>query len=211
MQAAEYALYWEVLSGAIAPQAMFEEMGLAYRKVPVDMEAGEHRSSEYLAVNPTGQVPALRLPDGTVIGESAAMVLVLGERHPEAGLVPAIGDPDRPTFLRWLVFMAASVYMTFVRANHPERFTLDASATEPVRLAALRDVDRYFAILDDAVAGPYFLQRGFGALDIYLCMLTVWYPDRDRLFAANPRLGGLCRTVEQRPACARVMAEHLAD
>jgi glutathione S-transferase len=104
-----YTLYWEALSGAMAPQIMLEEMGVAYRKVAVDMARGEHRSPEYLAINPTGQVPVLGLPDGTVIGESAAIVLVLGERHPEAGLVPLVGDPDRPAFLRWLIFMAANL------------------------------------------------------------------------------------------------------
>lgn len=206
----DYTLYWEVASGAIAPQMMLEEMGVAYSKAQVDMEAGEHRSPAYLAINPTGQVPALRLPGG-VIGESAAMVLVLGERHPESGLVPATGDADRPVFLRWLCFMAASVYMTFVRSNHPERFTTDEAHVDSVRAAAIRDVDRYFGVLNDAIEGqPYFLPRGFSALDIYLCMLTVWYPDRTALFARNRKVGDLCRAVSRRPVAARVMEEHLA-
>jgi glutathione S-transferase len=204
-----YTLYWEKLSGAIAPQAMLEEMDVPYRKVSVDMEAGEHRGPAYLALNPTGQVPALGLPDGAVIGESAAMVLVLGERHPAPGLVPAPGDNDRPAFLRWLLFMAASVYMTFVRSNHPERFTTDERGTEPVRLAALRDIDRYFQVLDQAITGdPYLLGRGFSALDIYLAMLVVWHPDREDLFRRLPRIGALCLAVEQREAYARVIAEH---
>lgn len=204
-----YTLYWEAMSGAIAPQAMFEEMGVAYRKVAVDMERGEHRNSKYLEINPTGQVPALKLPDGTVIGESAAMVLLLGERHPNSKLVPVVGDTARPVFLRWLFFMAASVYMTFVRSNHPERFTMDRSAIEPVRLAALCDIERYFDILNDAISGdPYFLPHGFSALDIYLTMLTVWHPDLDELFRRCPKVGTLCRAVEGRASYSRVMTEH---
>ncbi|GAG85601.1 unnamed protein product, partial [marine sediment metagenome] len=178
MRGHEYTLYWEALSGAIAPQAMLEEMGIAYNKIAVDMEKGEQRSLDYLAINPTGQVPALKLPDGTVIGESAAMVLVLGELHPKSGLVPEIGDPERPHFIRWLVFMAASVYMTFVRVNHPERFIIDVTAIESVRAAAIAEVNRHFAVLNSAIEGaPFFLRQGFTALDIYICMLTVWHPD----------------------------------
>ncbi|MEX0922631.1 MAG: hypothetical protein WD489_09700 [Rhodovibrionaceae bacterium] len=50
MTDASYVLFWEAQSGAIAPQAMFEEMGVAYEKRPVDMEAGEHQTAEYLAM-----------------------------------------------------------------------------------------------------------------------------------------------------------------
>lgn len=205
----DYTLYWEALSGAFAPQAMFEEMNIPYRRIEVDMAAGEHRSAEYLAVNPTGQVPALGLPDGSVIGESGAMVLVIGERHPAAGLVPAPGDADRALFLRWLLFMASSVYMACVRVNHPERYTTADQGLEPVRAAARRDVDRYFGILEQAIEGrPWFLVRGFGALDIYLGMLTLWHPDLDALFARHEKVGELCRALSGRPACARVMNEH---
>ncbi|MFC1680427.1 glutathione S-transferase family protein [Pseudomonadota bacterium] len=205
-----YILFWEEMSGAIAPQAMFEEMGIDYEKTVVDMAAGEHHSPEYLAVNPTGQVPALKLPDGKVIGESAAMVLVLGERHPDAQLVPLPGDSDRSKFLYWLLFLATSGYMTFGRYNHPERHTKDQSAIEPVRLAAEEQVERFFTVLEGVVAGePYFLARGFTALDIYLTMLTAWHSDKDGLFRRNPRLATLCITVENRPAYQRVMQDHL--
>ena len=205
-----YELYWEALSGAIAPQVMFEEMEIPYKIIPVDMEAGEHEQPEYLSINPTGQVPALRLPEGIVIGESAAMVLLLGERHPEANLVPLSDDLERPVFLRWLLFMAASMYMTFVRANHPERFTTDDLATESIRVAALRDLNRDFRTLEDAISKPpYILNRGFSALDIYLCMLTVWCPDREAMFSEMPKLNHLCHLVEQRPAYARVIVNHI--
>lgn len=204
-----YTLFWEEMSGAIAPQAMFEEMDVEYRKSIVDMAAGEHHSAEYLAVNPTGQVPALKLPDGNVIGESAAMVLVLGERHPDGQLVPLPGDPDRSAFLYWLLFLAASGYMTFGRYNHPERHTKDQGGIDPVRRAAEEQVERFFTILEGVVAGePYFLSRGFTALDIYLTMLTAWHSDKVGLFRTKPRLAALCLAVENRPAYQRVMEDH---
>lgn len=206
-----YRLYWEASSGAILPQVMFEEMDVPYERVAVDMEAGEHRSPEFLALNPAGQIPALGLPDGTVIGESAAIALVLGERHPRSDLVPGPEDADRPTFLYWLLFMATSVYMTCVRVNHPERFVTESACVESARHAAVDAVNDQFRILDAAISGdPWFLARGYGVLDIYVTMLTEWHPHRSELFASNPALERLCMAVEGRPAYAEVIAQHRA-
>jgi glutathione S-transferase len=100
--------------------------------------------------------------------------------------------------------------MGFVRFNHPERFTTDQSATEPVRSAALRAIDRDFAILDNAISGDaYFLPRGLTALDIYLAMLAAWHPGRKRLFETAPRVGALCRAVEASRSYTRLAAENL--
>ncbi|MGB5327526.1 MAG: glutathione S-transferase N-terminal domain-containing protein, partial [Gammaproteobacteria bacterium] len=97
-----YTLFWEKGSGSIAVQALLEEMDVTYARSYVDMEAGEHQKSEYLRQNPTGLVPALKLPDSHTIGESAAIVLHLGEQCSDGQLVPQSGDDERPDFLYWL-------------------------------------------------------------------------------------------------------------
>lgn len=204
-----YTLYWERLSGAIGPQVLLEEIGAAYRKVPVDMAAGEHLASAYRMINPLMRVPALGLPDGAVIGETAAITLVLGERHPDAGLVPAPGDPDRPLFLFWLVAMATCGYPVFSRACHPEQFTLNDAANETVRLKGESDLEEFFSIIEQAIGGkPHFLPRGFTALDIYLTMLSEWVADKQDLFGSRPKLKSLCQAVADRPAYRRVMEDH---
>ncbi|MDF0601114.1 glutathione S-transferase N-terminal domain-containing protein [Psychromarinibacter sp. C21-152] len=69
---AGYTLYWEAMSGAMAVEFVLEEIQAPYTLRPVDMAAGEHRSADFLKLNPTGQIPALALPEGQIIGESAA-------------------------------------------------------------------------------------------------------------------------------------------
>ena len=203
-----YRLYWDAGTGALAPLAMFEELGVPCTRVPVRIDAEEHRGRDYLAINPVGEIPALELPDGRIMTESAAMVLLIGERHPEGGLVPGPDDADRPDFLRWLLFMATSVYMTFTRTVYPERGTTDPDAAEPVRQAALEQLERQYSILDGAIAGaPWFLARGYGALDIYLTMLTDWHPDPAALCERHPAVGRLCTATRRREAFARAMAE----
>lgn len=204
-----YRLFWEVLSGAMAPQAMFEEMEIDYEKIPIDMTRGTHQSPDYLNLNPTGQVPALGLPDGSVIGETAAIILTLGERHPDSPLVPRADSGDRPSFLFWLLYMATSGYMAFGRSCHPERHTTDQDALDPVRLAAEAHIERLFETLEHGITGaPFFQSSGYSALDIYLTMLTTWHRDKEALFRKNTKVARLCRAVEGRPSYEKVMHDH---
>jgi glutathione S-transferase len=204
-----YILFWEKWSGAILPQAMLEEIGAPYSKQPVDMGSMEHKSAAYLEINPAAQVPALRLPDGRVMAETAAIAVELGERHPDAGLVPDSGDAERPFFLQWLMYMAANGYKIFSRYWHPEQFTEEASAEPWIKKRAEEDLRAFFAVLERAAkTQSSFLESRFSALDIYLTMLTAWAPDPDALFMENPKLAGICKAVKQRPAYRRVMEDH---
>ncbi len=205
-----YTLHWEYLAGSIVAQAMLEEMGAVYQLQHVDMEAGEHKRPEYQSINPAGRVPALSLPDGTTIGETAAIVTVLGERFPEANLTPQPGDPDRAGFLFWLSVMATSGYLTVSRKAHPERYAVDAAAILQVEAKAAAELDAFFDVMERAVSGnPFFLPRGFTALDIYLAMLTEWSDDKDVLFSTRPALAAVCGAVTQRPAYITAINTHL--
>ncbi len=204
-----YTLFWEAMSGAMSIEFVLEEMGLPYQLRPVDMAAGEHKSPAYLELNPTGQVPAIAFPDGTVIGESAAIILALGDRHPDRGLVPPVGAEDRAAFLRWLIYMAASPYMTFVQFNHPERFLEDPSTHDALIENASNRLDAQFTALDAAIAGePFFLPSGPTALDFYAYMLVLFFPARDRLLTGRPRLRQLFEAIGSRPTVQRVMPGH---
>ena len=204
-----YTLFWEKGSGSIAVQALLEEMNVTYDRSYIDMEAGEHHKEKYLKQNPTGLVPALKLPNLHTIGESAAIMLHLGEQCSDGLLVPQSDDAERPDFLYWLLFMATTGYTTYGRLAHPERYTQDQSALEPVRLAAEEDVTRFFDVLEGGIKGePYFLSFGFTALDIYLTMLAGWHPNKKALFQRNSKIARLCAAVEDRPAYKKVIADH---
>jgi len=207
-----YKLFWSKSAGSMAPEALLEEIGATYEKVSIDLGKQENRNAEYLAVNPLGQIPALVLPDGTLMTESAAMVLHICDRHPEAKLAPPAGSPESARFQRWLVYMAAAVYGADLRLYHSDRMTTDAAGIEGIEAAARADLDRYFAILDDALSpGPYLLGERFSAVDIYLWMLAKWHPNTARLFADNPRVAKLVELVEARPSVAKVWAENRED
>lgn len=208
-QQSGYTLYWEAMSGAMVVELFLEEASIDYVRANVDMAAGEHRSSEYLSVNPTGQVPALRLPNGQVMGESAAILLALGEQHPDAGLVPQPGTEDRPAFLHWLIYMAASPYMTFVQFNHPERFLDDEDAHGALVENARSRLLTQFSFVDAAIAGrPYFLHDRLSALDLYVFMLVEFFGDRNAVYAGRSRLARLHEAVSDLESAMAVRPRH---
>lgn len=61
---------------------------LPFREILLDTAAGDHRKSEYLAVNPQGLVPTLVAPDGTVVTQSLAIMEYLEETVPSLPLLP---------------------------------------------------------------------------------------------------------------------------
>jgi len=209
IESGAYTLFWEAMSEAMAVEFVLEEAGLPYRLRPLEMASGEHLSDAYRTINPTGQVPALALPDGRVIGESAAIILTLGERHPETRLVPMPNEDERPNLLRWLIYMAASPYMTFVQFNHPERF-LDDPATHAALIENARTrLNHQFGLIDAAIIGtPFFLKSGLTALDLYVFMLVSFFPEREKLLSGRPNLDRLVQAVADRKSVQRVLPRH---
>jgi glutathione S-transferase len=68
-----------------------------------DLNSGRHKQPDFLALNPMGKVP-LVIVDGVPVAETGAIALYLADRFPAAGLAPAIDDPLRPAYLRWVLF-----------------------------------------------------------------------------------------------------------
>lgn len=84
-------------------RAMLEELGVLFDLVTLDLQRGEQRSAEYLAINPMGKVPALR-HEGALVTEQPAILMYLADLYPEKNLAPVLGDPLRGPYLRWMVF-----------------------------------------------------------------------------------------------------------
>src|SRR5262245_39231521 len=98
------------------------------------LELGPPRD-RLLALNMLGQVPTLQLPDGRVMTESAAIILHLHDAAPDAGLVPPVGDPARPMFQRWLIFIVAALYPTYTYGDDPVRWANSETAGKQLRTA----------------------------------------------------------------------------
>lgn len=196
----EHSASYTVFSVRGWGSALVEAM-LALCSAPVDTEdvTGFDRPGpardRLLRVNSLGQIPTLLLPDGTVMTESAAIALLLSERHPEAGLAPVPGTPLRPTFLRRLIWIAANVYPTFTYGDYPERWV----STDARSLAAATDGYRerlWRQFESDTSEGGWVLGAQFSALDVYVAVMTHWRPGRAWFAAQCPRLHAIAARAD---------------
>lgn len=199
-----YRLYGSRGTGSAAVEAALAEAGAAYEVVATNTKAQAHMTEEYRAINPRQQVPALQLPDGSVMTEGSAMLLHIADALPQAGLAPAPGTPARAQHDRWLIFMAVNIYEGELRHYYPDRYSDHADSVVD---KAIVYVERHYAMIEEAIEGPFFFGDRLSMVDIYLWNLATWL-DPDRLAIRFPRVHALMTRVRTRPRIAPIDAAH---
>jgi len=205
-----HTLYGARGSGAAAIEAALTLLGAPFRLVDAaSWEEGPGRDALF-RVNPLGQVPTLTLPDGTVLTESAAILLHLGLQHPQSGLLPP--DPvQRAQAIHGLVYIAANCYAAIGIIDYPERWCAEADDAMRERIrsgsrARLHQLWDTFA--DTFPAQPFLSGAHLGALDLLAATVSRWSGARQHLAAARPALSALFARVESDPRIASVFARH---
>jgi glutathione S-transferase len=153
-------------------------------------------------------VPALVLPDGTPVFESAAILIHLTHAHPAAGLAPVAGSTEHARFLQWMLFLSSNVYEAALRSSYSERYsTVGTAAAAQIKAQAVEDYARHLELIHDALS-PYVLER-LSAADPYLHMLAGWYPgDTTALSLRLPKLAQHAELLRQRPATRKAEQDH---
>lgn len=207
-----YKLYWAQETGAMAPQILLEEVGADYQRVVLDLKEGAEIKSDYLEINPRGQIPALVLPDGSILTESAAIMLQIADNHPDEGLLPKPGSVERGRVYRWLFYAVANIYESDLRLYYSVRFTTEVSCADSIKRRAREDMDNAWELLERELGdGPFLLGERYSVIDPYLLMLVHWHEQPEVLRARCPKLKRLCDGVRQRPAVERIWSQHYPD
>jgi glutathione S-transferase len=201
-----YQLYGDLGSGAFSAEAALAEAGAPYSFEIVSLDRNEQKQPSFLAINPSGKVPALRLPEGEIVTESAAILLTLADHFPQAGLLPPHGGKDRAQAYRWLAFMAGEIYPIVEIVDYPERFAPEGAAA--LQDQARQRIRERVLIVERMIHGPYFLAHGFSLLDIYAAMFSRWSLEAAWKAANLPKLLALAEAVSQRPGIAPVWRRH---
>jgi glutathione S-transferase len=194
----DITLYHSPNSRSSGVLTLLKELDAPFELQVVNMTAGEQRQRPYLAVNPMGKVPAIKHGDA-IITEQVAIYIYLADLFPEAGLAPALDDPLRGPYLRWLVFYAAS----FEPAIVDRALKRDPA---PATMCPYGDYDTMLKTLVDQLAkGPYLLGERFCAADVLwgtaLTWITGW-----KLVPELPEISTYLARWSARPSIAKVKA-----
>jgi GST-like protein len=202
-------LYGAPGCGSAVVEAMLELAGTEYSYVKALNWRPYRRHKDLLTLNPLGQVPVMVLPDGTVMTESAAIVMYLAERIP--GMIPA-NDATKAAFYRWMSFVPANIYSVFALRDFPERWLDDANAQSAFRDKLTERLREYWLILEANLAcKPYALGKQMTALDVYLAMVSRWTPGRKWLAEHCPRLTKSVKKTESHPVIAPIWERNFGD
>jgi GST-like protein len=198
-----YRLFGEPGWGSAIVEAQLAWYGLLYETVDVgDLLRSEEARARMAPLNPLVQTPALTMPDGSTMTESAAITLRLADLTGSTELVPAPAEPQRAPFLRWLVYLVANLYPTFTYADIPTRFVSDETAAKAFRENIDAYAQRLWRIVEAEAGVPWFLGERFSAIDIYLAVMTHWRPRRP-WFAENcPRIFAVAGKTDNLPKLA---------
>ncbi len=195
-------------SGSVPVEATLTLLGIPYRVIEAVTWVEQAAQERVAAVNPQRQVPAIVLPSGEIMTESAAILIYLADLHPEAGLAPRPADPKRARFLRWMTYVSSAIYALYWVKGDPMRFALRPE-DGPALVDRVHDrIADCWRMMDEQIApGRYILGDQMTVLDLYVTVISRFGPWRNRFYRTAPRLAEIVRRVDADPRLAEFWAK----
>ena len=187
-------LYYSPGACSLAPHIVAREAGLSPDLEKVDLANRTTASGRsFLEVNPKGYVPALQVQDGTVMTEVSALIQYLADQAPQAGLIPAVGTPERYRVLEWIGFISTEIHKGFGPLWNP-------TTPDAVKQATKEKLFQRFAYLDQQLDGrSYLTGERFTVADAYLFVVVNWTNFHGLSLGQYPNLTAFMDRVAARP------------
>lgn len=194
-------LFFSPLSCSLAPKIALKEAGIDADVVRVK-SSGQTKTTEkgedYFAINPRGQVPALRLDDGEVLSENVAVLEYIADLKPEAGLAPE--GMERHRVRRWLAFVNSELHTSSLG------LCFSPDATDEVKAFGVKRARKALAFVDKHLEGREWLTDAYSVADIYLAVVANWTGAVSIDLNDYPNVKALQGRVFARPAAAALVA-----
>ncbi|WP_240229949.1 glutathione transferase GstA [Devosia lacusdianchii] len=202
-------LYYKPGACSLAAHIVLHELGTDFSIERVDTDTKRTETgADFRAINPKGYVPAIRLPQGDVLTEGAAVLQFLADTRPETGLAPQWGTLERARLIEALNYLASELHKAFGPFFAPTPLGQAERSGAEARLSTRLDhIEAQFA---DGRA--YLLGERFGVADAYLFAVGRWVEAVGLGYARWPRLAAFLAHVAERPAArAALLAEGLTN
>jgi glutathione S-transferase len=193
-------LFYSPGAASLAPHIALTEAGLSADLIRVDLEARVvvATGEPYDGVNPMSKVPALRLDDGAILSETAAVLEHIADLAPQARLAPAHGTLARSRMREAMSFIATELHKGFAPMFDPD--------VPPAFKEHLLEDPRPFVRLASLVdPGPYVLGEGFSVADAHLFAILRLGQHAGLDFGRWPLVEAFIARVAKRPSVQRAM------
>jgi glutathione S-transferase len=185
-------------------QLILGRASIEYRRVEVSQAAGHTRTPQFLALNPMGKVPAVKLEDGDVLTESGALLYWFGRR---TELWPAVAR-ERTEVLRWMFFEQYSHEPTLAVMRYLRR----TAAPEPEQVARQRELEPRalgaLGVMEARLATSAWLAgRSCSLADLALYPYTKWADEAGIDLSPYSHIEGWLARVEGQPRFVKLRTE----
>lgn len=199
--------YYSRGSSALAAHILLEEVGAQYDAIEVSIAQGEHRSGDFLKLNPKGRIPALETPDG-ILTENPAILEYIAATHPEAGMAPS-GLFAEAQARSLSAYLCATVHVAFAHLKRGHRWAEQESAIREMQHHAGGNLRACAAYLEaELPLSPWALGARYTFCDPYLFLLGGWCRAAGVALDETPRLMAHNTRIRARPATQRALAIH---
>jgi glutathione S-transferase len=197
-------LYYAPLACSMAMRISLYEAGGTADFVCVDIDNPRTRllpdGSDYYAINPMGQVPAIRTADGELISENPVVLQYIADQYPQSNLAPQ-GGIERYQLQQWLNFISTELHKaTFIPL-------LARESPDGAKAFARQKLPLRFGHLCKELRGRSFLLQGFTVADAYLVTVLNWAPYAGIELSEWPEVKAYFHRLLERPSVARALAE----
>ena len=197
-------LYFAPLACSLATRIAFYEAEAPARYTQADTRAKKLLDgSDFFAINPMGQVPALRLDDGTLLTENTAILQYVAEQFPQAHLAPVSGR-ERSRLQQWLGFIGTELHKAIFIP------LLDQKASEEVKAYARDKIGLRMGILQAHLRDREYVLDSFSIADAYLTTILNWATASKVDLQQWPDVHAYYQRMLKRPSIARAVGEEFA-
>lgn len=199
-------LYFAPFACSLASHITAREAGLPLDLTAVALATKRTADGEdFRAIAPKGQVPALRLDDGAILTENAAVLQYLADAAPAAGLLPAPGTEARYRVIEWLNYVGTEIH----KGCYYPMFAPPAPAEAKAWARTL--LDERIAYVDRQLAGRQFLVGArFTIADAYLTWALLLAQRVGVAVASYPAIEAYLAGIQARPAVQAAIAAETA-
>ena len=193
-------LYYAPGACSLASHIALHEAGIPFEIDLLNFSTRTTASGEdFLQLNPKGYVPALKLEDGSILTEGAAILQYVADQNPDSGLAPKAGTIERYRLQEWLTFIGTEIHKSYSPL-------FNKASSDEIKNSARNMLSKRLGYVELQLASnPYLVGNNFTVADAYLFVVVGWSGYVGFDLSPFPKINEYIAKIATRPAVQAAM------